>query len=67
MTPITIENLEKEGFRLVHRGNVSYYEKENIRVINTGLAWQICDIDGDVGNSYVTSIEEIYAELSRWV
>lgn len=65
MTPITIENLKNDGFLLVHRGNVSYYEKEDIRVINTGHAWQICDIDGNVGNSYVTSIEEIYAESSR--
>lgn len=65
MTPITIENLEKEGFQLIHRGDVSYYKKESIQVIYTGLEWQICDIDGNVGNTYVTTIEEIYYELNR--
>ena len=65
MKPITPANLESEGFQLVVQGNNRYYKKDNIQVINTGLAWQICDIDGNVGNSYVTSIEEIYAESSR--
>ncbi len=65
MTQITPENLEKEGFQLIHRGNVSYYKKEIIQVIYTGLGWQICDIDGNIGNTYVTTIEEIYYELSR--
>lgn len=65
MAQITQANLEKEGFQLTHRGNVSYYKKESIQVINTGLGWQICDIDGNVGNTYVTTIEEIYFELSR--
>ena len=65
MTPITPENLKREGFRLILRENVSYYKKEIIQVIYTGLGWQICDIDGNVGNTYVMTIEEIYHELSR--
>lgn len=65
MTPITLAILEKEGFQLINRGNVSYYQKESIQVIYTGLGWQICDIDGNVGNTYVTTIEEIYYELNR--
>lgn len=65
MTPITPANLENEGFQLIHRGDVSYYKKGSIQVIYTKLAWQICDIDGNVGNTYVTTIEEIYYELNR--
>ena len=67
MTPITPANLEKEGFQLIHRGNVSYYKKDSIQVIYTGLGWQICDINGNIGNTYVMTIEEIYYELNRRV
>ena len=67
MTPITPVNLINEGFQLIHRGRVSYYEKDSIRVISTRIGWQICNIDGNVGNTYVTTIEEIYDELNRRV
>ena len=62
MTPITPATLEREGFQLIHRGNVSYYQKDSIQVIYTGFCWQICDIDGNVGKTYVSTIEEIYYE-----
>ncbi len=65
MIPINHTILGKEGFRLIHRENVSYYKKDSIKVIYTGLSWRICDIDGNVGNTFFATIEEIYYELSR--
>jgi hypothetical protein len=65
MTKITPETLGNEGFTLVHRGNVSYFEKGEIRVIYVDVNWHLCDIDGNIGNTYLLSIEQIYEEVSR--
>lgn len=66
MTPITPESLSEIGFHLVNRGNVQYFENGEARVIYTcGGCWQFCDIEGNVGNTILLSIEQIIAEINR--
>lgn len=65
MTPITPDTLSDIGFHLVKRGNVTYFEHGEVRVIYTGIGWQFCDIEGNVGNTYLLSIEQIIEEVHR--
>lgn len=67
MTPITIESLSEIGFHPVNRGNVRYYENGEARVIYTCNGWQFCDIEGNVGNTVLLSIEHVIAEINRSV
>lgn len=62
MALINHKNLIKAGFVQLdeHR-----YTKENIHIIHTGIAWQICDKNGYVGNEYVETIEQIYNAINR--
>lgn len=66
-TPITQETLIRDGFFLIKRGDVLYFEKDGLYVIYADACaqWCICDNDGNIGNTYVSSIEELNKELER--
>jgi hypothetical protein len=62
MAQINHNNLIKEGF--VQIGE-HLYTKENIYITHSGVAWQICDKNSNVGNEYVEIIEQIYMAINR--
>ncbi len=65
MTPITSTTLKNAGYHLIHRGNVSYYKKNNLRVIYVKTDWYICDVNGNIGNAYYRYMEELEYEMRK--
>lgn len=65
MTPITPKTLRNAGFHLIKRGNVSYFGKYDLYVIYIDCMWYICDINGNIGNTIVASIEELILEFDK--
>lgn len=65
MTPITPTTLMDEGFRPIKRGNVSYFGKYDLYVIYIDCMWYICDINGNIGNTIVVSMEELILEFNK--
>lgn len=56
---ITAENLIADDYS-VHREEPSVvFKKENIYITET-IQWQICDEDGNVGNEYIETMDELH-------
>ena len=65
LTPITPENLKKAGF-VEFKHSPRIYGKKRLFLTHSGVAWQICDEEGFVGNEgNYRDIEEILARAKE--
>lgn len=64
-TPITPENLKKAGF-VEFKHSPRIYGKKRLFLTHSGVAWQICNEEGFVGNEgNYRDIEEILARAEE--